>query len=112
MAALRSALANRDLARLLGSFAASALGTWAFMIVLSLYAYAQGGASAVGLAVLVRLAPWILAAPYASVLADRHSRRFVLMVGGVLRALLAAAAALAVSADAPFAVVLALAALL
>jgi MFS family permease len=112
VAALRSALANRDLARLLGSFAASALGTWAFMIVLSLYAYAQGGASAVGLAVLVRMAPSILAAPYASVLADRHSRRFVLMVGGVLRALLAAAAALAVSADAPFAVVLALAALL
>ena len=57
MAALRSALANRDLARLLGCFAASSLGTWAFMIVLSLYAYAEGGASAVGLAVLVRVAP-------------------------------------------------------
>jgi hypothetical protein len=112
VAALRSAIANRELARLLGSFAASALGTWAFMIVLALYAYGEGGASAVGIAVLVRMAPSILAAPYASMLADRHSRRFVLIAGGVLRALLAAGAALAVSANAPFAVVLALAALI
>src|SRR5881409_4256323 len=105
MAALRSAVANRDLANLLASFAWSALGTWAFMIVLSLYAYQQGGASAVGLAVLVRMAPSVLAAPYASMLADRHSRRFVLIAGGVLRALLAAGVALAVSANAPVAVV-------
>ncbi len=111
MAALRSALANRDLARLLGAFAASALGTWALMIVLSLYAYAQGGASAVGLAVLVRMAPSALAAPYGSMLADRHSRRAMLVAGGLARALLAGGAALCVAADAPFAVVLALAAL-
>ena len=75
MAALRSAIANRDLARLLGAFAASALGTWAFMIVLALYAYAEGGASAVGIAVLVRMAPSALVAPYAAMLADRHPRR-------------------------------------
>jgi MFS family permease len=112
VAALRSAIANRDLARLLAAFAASSLGTWAFMIVLSLYAYGEGGASAVGVAVLVRMAPSVLAAPYASMLADRHSRRLVLMAGGVTRALLAAGAALAVSAGAPFAVVLALAALI
>jgi hypothetical protein len=112
MAALRSALANRDLARLLGSFAASALGTWAFMIVLALYAYQQGGAGAVGLAVLIRMAPSVLAASYASMLADRHSRRVVLVAGGLLRAVFAAAAAFAVAADAPFAIVLVLAALL
>ena len=111
MAALRSAIANRDLARLLACFAASALGTWAFMIVLSLYAYEEGGASAVGVAVLVRMGPSVLAAPYASMLADRHSRRLVLMAGGLLRALLACAMAFAVAADAPFAAVLVLAAL-
>jgi hypothetical protein len=110
VAALRSALGNRDLARLLGSFAASALGTWAFMIVLALYAYEQGGAGAVGIAVLVRMAPSILAAPYASMLADRHSRRLVLVAGGLLRAFFAAGAAFAVAADAPFAIVLVLAA--
>src|SRR4051794_21241966 len=112
MAALRSAVANRDLANLLAAFAWSALGTWAFMIVLSLYAYEEGGASAVGIAVVARMAPSVLAAPYASMLADRHSRRFVLLAGGGLRALLATPAAIAVSAGAPFALVLAIAALL
>jgi MFS family permease len=111
MAALRSALANRDLARLLGAFAASALGTWGFMIVLSLYAYAQGGAGAVGVAVLVRMAPSAIAAPYGAMLADRHSRKRVLVGGGLARALLTGAAAVAVASGAPFALVLALAAL-
>jgi hypothetical protein len=57
VAALRSVLANRDLARLLGAFAASALGSWALMIALSLYAYKEDGVRAVGIAVLVRMAP-------------------------------------------------------
>jgi MFS family permease len=111
VAALRSALANRDLARLLGAFAASALGSWAFMIALALYAYGHGGAGAVGVAVFVRMAPSAFAAPYASMLADHHSRRRVLVVGGIARTLLAGAAAVVVVADGPFAVVLALAAL-
>jgi MFS family permease len=81
------------------------------MIVLSLYAYGEGGASAVGLAVLVRMAPSVVAAPYASMLADRHSRRLVLVVGGLLRALFAAGAALALYGNAPFAVILLLGAL-
>jgi MFS family permease len=111
VAALRSALANRDLGRLLGAFAASALGSWAFMIALALYAYGHGGASAVGLAVVARMAPSALAAPYASMLADHHSRRRVLVLGGVARALLAGAAAVVVAVDGPFALVLVLAAL-
>ena len=111
MAALRSAIANRDLARLLGSFAASSLGSWAFMIVMSLYAYREGGPSAVGVAVLVRMGPSVFVAPYASMLADRHSRRLVLILGGVIRAVLAAGMALAISAGAPFGAVIALSAL-
>lgn len=111
MAALRSAIANRDLARLLGSFAASALGSWAFMIALSLYAYAEGGAGAVGIAVLARMAPSAFAAPYGSMLADHHSRRRVLVAGGLARAALAGGAAAVVAAGGPFALVLVLAAL-
>ena len=110
MAALRSALANRDLARLLASFAAAALGSWAFMIALALYAYSKGGAGAVGVAVLVRMAPSAVVAPYASMLADRHSRRKVLAVGGAARALLAGGAAAVVGLHGPFALVLVLAA--
>src|SRR2546423_9700453 len=101
MAALRNALANRALARLLGAFAASALGSWAFMIALSLYAYAQGGPSAVGAAVVVRMAPSALAAPYGAMLADRHSRRAVLAAGGLAPALLAGGAPGALGAPGP-----------
>jgi MFS family permease len=111
-APLRSALANRDLARLLGAFAASALGSWAFMIALALYAYRHGGPRAVGLAVVVRMAPSAFVAPYASMLADHHSRRRVLVIGGAARALLAGAAAVVVATDGAFAIVLVLAALI
>src|SRR2546423_9553852 len=103
MAALRNALANRALARLLGAFAASALGSWAFMIALSLYAYAQGGPSAVGAAVVVRMAPSALAAPYGAMLPDPHSRRAVLGAGGPPPALPAGGAAVGVGAARPFA---------
>jgi MFS family permease len=112
VAALRSALANRDLARLLGAFATSALGTWAFMIALSLYAYAQDGPRAVGLAVFVRMAPSAFAAPYGAMLADQRARRGVLVAGGAARMLLGAGAAIAVAANGPFALVVTLAALL
>ena len=112
MAALRNALANRDLRRLLGAFAASSLGSWAFMIALALYAYAEDGPRAVGIAVLVRMAPSVIVAPYGAMLADHHSRRRVLVAGGLARAAVGAALAAAVAADLPFAVVLALAALI
>jgi MFS family permease len=110
--ALRSAIANRNLARLLGSFAASSLGSWAFMIALALYAYEEDGARAVGVAVLVRMAPSVVVAPYGAMLADHHSRRRVLVAGGLARAGLGAALAAAVAADGPFVVVLMLAALI
>jgi MFS family permease len=112
VAALRSALANRDLARLLGSFAASSLGSWAFMIALALYAYREGGARAVGLAVLVRMAPSVVVAAYGAMLADRHSRRRVLVAGGLARAALGATLVAVVAGGAPFALVLILAALI
>jgi len=112
VAALRSALANRDLARLLGAFAASSLGTWAFMIALSLYAYAQGGPRAVGLAVFVRMAPSAFAAPYGAMLADQRARRGVLVAGGATRMVLGAGVAVAVAAHGPFTLVVLLAALL
>jgi hypothetical protein len=111
VAALRSVLANRDLARLLGAFAASALGSWALMIALSLYAYKEDGVRAVGIAVLVRMAPSVFVASYGAMLADRHSRRRMLVAGGAARAALAAGLAVVVAAGGPFAVVLGLAAL-
>ena len=54
---LRHALATPDLRRLQISAAAAGIGGWAFMVSLAVHAYAVGGAAAVGLAALVRMAP-------------------------------------------------------
>jgi hypothetical protein len=108
---LRSTLANRGIALVEGAWAASSLGSWSFTILLALYAYDRGGTGAIGLAVLARMVPAGLAAPYAALQADAHRRRSVLLVSTAARAVLAALTALAAGADAPLGVVLALAAL-
>ncbi len=109
MTLLRTALSNGRIARVLVAWAAASLGSWAFAIVLSLYAYREGGAGAVALALTVRMLPSALAAPYAAMLADRHARRTVLVVGSALCAASLVGIAAAAAADAPFAVVLVLA---
>jgi MFS family permease len=80
-------------------------------VALAVYAYDAGGATAVGVAALTRMVPAGLAAPLAGVLADRYSRRDVLLGAIALRAGILAAIGAAVAASAPLAVVLALAAL-
>ena len=50
---------------------ATSLGGWTFFVALSVYAYDAGGASAVGVAAVVRMAPAALAAPAMSMLGDR-----------------------------------------
>ena len=57
MALRRSALATPDLRRLQLAWAAASVGGWTFMVALAVHAYAVGGAAAVGLAALVRMAP-------------------------------------------------------
>ncbi len=108
MGLLRTALGNRDLARLELAWATSSLGNWAFSILLALYAYRQGGTGAVALAVVVRMAPAALAAPYAAALADRHSRRSVLVWSAAARTAALFAAAAAAAAGAPIGAVLVL----
>jgi MFS family permease len=107
---LSAGLATSALRRLQCSWAASALGSWTFFVALAVYAYGVGGAAGVGAAALVRMIPAGLAAPGAGVLADRHSRRDVLMAALVLRAGIVASIAGAVAISAPFGVVLVLAA--
>jgi len=108
--ALRDALATSALRRVQASWAAASVGSWAFFVALSVYAYGVGGASAVGLAAAVRMVPAALAAPAMSLLGDRYSRRNVLVVLSLVRALVLAVAAAVVALDGPPAVVFALAA--
>lgn len=106
--AIRAAFGTGDLRRLQFGWAASSVGSWAFMVVLAVYAYDVGGASAVGVAALVRLLPAAFAAPITSLLADRSSRRDVMVWATLLRAASLALVATAVAVGAPFALVLAL----
>jgi len=108
--ALRAAFGTGDLRRLQFGWAATSVGSWAFMVVLAVYAYDVGGASAVGLAALVRMLPAAFTAPVTSLLADRSSRRDVMVRATLVRSACLALIAGAVALDAPFALVLGLAA--
>jgi MFS family permease len=108
---LAGALATADLRRLQLAWGASAVGGWVFFVTLAVYAYEKGGTAAVGAAALARMLPAGLAAPITGLLADRHSRRDVLLMAIVVRAGLLTAMAAAVGAGMPVGVVLILAAL-
>jgi MFS family permease len=110
LATLRAALATPELRRVQASWAAMSLGHWTVFIVLAIYAFDAGGAAAVGIAALVRMLPAGLSAPFTSLLADRRSRRDVLLEAAVVQAAALALVVAAVALDAPPAVVLALAA--
>ena len=107
---VRAALGTPGLRRLVTGWALASLGSWAFMIALSVYAYRQGGAGAVGLAAAVRMIPAGLAAPFTGLLGDRFSRRDVLVGLSAARAVALALVAAAVAASAPLALALVLAA--
>jgi MFS family permease len=108
---LADALATGDLRRLQLTWTFSSIGSWTFFIVLAVYAYGRGGATAVGIAALARMVPAGLAAPFAGMIVDRSSRREVLLASTIGRSLLLAGIAASVAVDAPLAVVLVLAAL-
>jgi MFS family permease len=99
--AFREVFRNQALRRIELAWAGSILGTWAYGIAVVVYAYEQGGATAVG---VVGLARWIAAAiasPFAALLGDRYDRRLVMVLSDIARAVLIGAAALFVFVGAP-----------
>lgn len=110
--ALREVFHSPDLRRLQLAWLATSTGTWGGALVLAVYAYEVDGAIAVGLMGMFRTLPGAPVAPFLSLVADRYSRRSVLLMANLLRALAVAAIAVAVNADAGIGVVYALAALL
>ena len=98
---LASAGRNPDIRRVQLAWGAAIAAEWAHFVALGVFAYEEGGASAVGVAGLVRLLPAALVAPFAASLGDRFPReRFLLammLVGAV--ALGGSAAAFAVGAE-------------
>ena len=71
---MREVYRNHGLRRLQLAWAGSIIGTWAYSVAIVVYAYHQGGASAVGLMGLIRWLPAAFAAPFTSVLGDRLPR--------------------------------------
>jgi hypothetical protein len=97
--------------RLQLAWAAESLAIWSFAIALGVYAFDASGATAVGVAGLVRLLPGALAAPFGGLIGDRSSRQIVLVGSALASAALLGGAAVAAAMDAPVAVVFALAGL-
>jgi predicted MFS family arabinose efflux permease len=111
--ALRDVLANPALRRLQVAWAASMTGNLAFLVTLSVVAYRHGGgATGVGLLMLLRMAASALFAPFTAILADRRSRRGVMVATDLVRAVLVLGLALLVHAAAGIAAVFALACLI
>ena len=85
--ALVDIAANPDLRRLQTSWGLFHVAEWAHTVALAVFAYEDGGATAVGIVGLIRLLPAALIAPFASILVDRYERRAVLFYLHLLRGL-------------------------
>ncbi|MDQ3451532.1 MAG: MFS transporter [Actinomycetota bacterium] len=102
---------NPHLRRAQLSFLGAWTAEWAFTVGLGIVAYRDGGATAVGLVGLLRMAPSALLAPLLSPLADKGRRERVLILVSVLRAVVTGAAAVVVGAGGPAQIVYGLAVL-
>jgi MFS family permease len=102
---------NRNLRRAQLSFLGAWAAEWAFTVGLGIVAYRDGGATAVGLVGLLRMAPSAILAPLLSPLADKGRRERVLILVSVLRGVFTGAAALVVGVGGPTQIVYVLAVL-
>ncbi len=103
--ALREVFRNRALRQLQLAWAGSIIGSWAYAVALVVFAYDQGGASAVALVAVIRWVPAAVASPFASILGDRYPRVRVMLSADLLRASALVAMAVCVVTDAPAAIV-------
>ena len=98
VSALGVAVRNENVRRVQLAWGAAITAEWAHFVALGVFAYEQGGTSAVGVAGLVRLLPAAVLAPFAASLGDRFRReRFLLVI------MLVGSGGLAASAAASFA---------
>lgn len=106
--ALASVFRNPDLRRLELAYVGSIVGDRAFIVAVAVYAYLEGGPAAVGIVAVIRYVAMALSFPLASTLADRHSRRRVMLFSDLVCATLAGAGALVIAMDGPAVLVYAL----
>ena len=105
IASLRTVAENPSLRRLNLALAGSLIGDWAYATAIVVWAYQEGGATAVGVWAAVRLGLAAVATPFGAVLADRYPRIAVMVTSDLLRAALVLAVAGVLVLDAPSAAV-------
>lgn len=92
---------NPGLRRLNVALIGSVVGDWAYAVAASVYAYSEGGATAVGVLGVVRYVLVACVTPFASMLADRFDRRRVMITSDVVRCLLVLTGAAVIEFDGP-----------
>ena len=100
LAALGSAVRNRDIRRVELAWGAAIAAEWAHFVAFGVFAYEEGGVSAVGIAGLVRLLPAAFVAPFAASLGDRFPRERFLLAMTLVGAIALGGSAAAFAADA------------
>ena len=109
--AVREVLRNRAIRRIELAWTAGTAADWAFLVVLLVVAYDEGGTLAVGILGAVRVVPAIVAAPFATTLIERFRGDRVLTAINIVRCVGAVATAAVVALDLPVEVTYVLAAL-
>ena len=108
----RDALRHRDLRLLIASFLVDQIGSWSYIIVISVYIFDRTHSTQwLAANAVCRWGPSLLLASYGGVLADRYQRTTVMAVSALASAVLMAGMAVVVGSDAPVAFVLAISAL-
>ena len=98
---LGAVFANPSLRRLQLANASSVIGGWAYVVALAVFAYAEGGAYAVGLLATARWLCGGLAAPIGGIVGDRYPRVRVMIASDLVRAVVLASMGLATFTGAP-----------
>src|SRR4051812_3245412 len=98
VSSLLTAARNDQIRRVQFAWALAIAAEWAHFVALGVYAYGQGGASAVGLAGLVRLLPAAIVAPFAASLGDRFPRERFILGAALIGAVALGASAVCVTA--------------
>lgn len=105
----RDALRHRDMRLLVGTFLVDQIGSWSFVVVILVYIFDRTH-STQWLAVtgICRWAPGLVLTSFGGVIADRYQRTTVMIVSALASAVVMAGLAIAVAADAPLWIILAL----
>lgn len=100
-AAFGNVLRNRHLRRINLALAGSVIGDWAYSIAISIYAFREGGATAVGVFGVVRYVTMALLGPLLATLADTHSKKLVMVGSDLVRVILVVIATVLIAVEAP-----------